>query len=257
MKYYVTADIHGYFSELKEALAEKGFFEDTSSHKLIICGDLYDRDQEAKALQEFILDLLSNNQVILIRGNHEDLALELLNTWHLKSYKRYHHNANGTVDTVCQLTGNSDVDINLHSEMVGRDFMQSPYIQTIIPSMVDYFETEHYIFTHGWLPSTSISVTPYIKQFNLNPNWRNADKATWNKARWINGMEAAHGGATVEGKTVVCGHWHCSFGHANYEHDGGEFDNNPNFSPYYGDGIIALDACTIRSHKVNCIVIED
>lgn len=45
--------------------------------------------------------------------------------------------------------------------------------------------------------------------------------------------------------------------HANYENDGGEFDNNPNFSPYYGKGIIALDACTVRSHKVNCIAIED
>lgn len=56
---------------------------------------------------------------------------------------------------------------------------------------------------------------------------------------------------------IVCGHWHCSFGHANYENDGGEFDNNPNFSPYYGNGIIALDACTPISHKVNCIVIED
>ena len=39
--------------------------------------------------------------------------------------------------------------------------------------------------------------------------------------------------------------------------DGGEFDNNPNFTPYYGDGIIALDACTPVSKKVNCIVVED
>ena len=28
MRYYVTADVHGYFSELKSALAKKGFFED-------------------------------------------------------------------------------------------------------------------------------------------------------------------------------------------------------------------------------------
>ncbi len=54
MKYYVTADIHGCFSELKEALIEKGFFTDTNPHKLIICGDLYDRGKEARALQDFI-----------------------------------------------------------------------------------------------------------------------------------------------------------------------------------------------------------
>ena len=58
-------------------------------------------------------------------------------------------------------------------------------------------------------------------------------------------------------ENTVCGHWHCSFGHANYEGDGGEFDNNPNFSPYCGTGFIALDACTPVSHKVNCMVIED
>ena len=45
--------------------------------------------------------------------------------------------------------------------------------------------------------------------------------------------------------------------HSRYENDGGEFDNNPNFAPYYGNGIIALDACTPVSQKVNCIVIED
>ena len=58
-------------------------------------------------------------------------------------------------------------------------------------------------------------------------------------------------------KLIVCGHWHCSFGHSHYEQDGDEIDNNPNFDPYYGDGIIALDACTPVSYKVNCIVIED
>lgn len=51
--------------------------------------------------------------------------------------------------------------------------------------------------------------------------------------------------------------WPCSFGHAHYEKKGGEFDNNPDFSPYYGEGIIALDACTAFSKKVNCIVIYD
>ena len=36
-----------------------------------------------------------------------------------------------------------------------------------------------------------------------------------------------------------------------------ELEDNPDFTPYYADGIIALDAATPASHKVNCIVIED
>ena len=43
MKYYVVADVHGFFTELKSVLTEKGFFEDIEPHKLIICGDLLDR----------------------------------------------------------------------------------------------------------------------------------------------------------------------------------------------------------------------
>ena len=78
MKYYVTADIHGYFGELEEELVSLGFFEDKEPHKLIICGDLFDRGQEALKLQDFILDLISEDKVILIRGNHEDLAIKLL-----------------------------------------------------------------------------------------------------------------------------------------------------------------------------------
>lgn len=47
MKYYVVADVHGFFDELKFALTEKGFFTDTEQHKLIVCGDLFDRGKQA------------------------------------------------------------------------------------------------------------------------------------------------------------------------------------------------------------------
>lgn len=257
MRYYVTADVHGYFSQLKSALTELGFFEDQGPHKLIVCGDLYDRGTEALALQAFILELLSKDQVILIRGNHEDLTLSLLNNWHRRSYLQSHHHTNGTIDTLCQLTGTSHRELYTNTEHVGRAFLKDPYIQKLIPAMVDYFETDHYIFTHGWIPCTPISVCSNEMEYVPIADWRNADKDIWDKARWINGMAAAHAGITEPGKTIVCGHWHCSFGHSRYEHDGGEFDCNPNFTPYYGTGIIALDACTPVSGKVNCIVIDD
>ena len=61
MKYYVVADIHGFFDELITALDEKGFFSDTEPHKLIVCGDLFDRGTQALKLQEFILDLLAKD----------------------------------------------------------------------------------------------------------------------------------------------------------------------------------------------------
>ena len=257
MKYYVTADVHGFFDEFRSALDAAGYFRDTGPHKLIICGDLFDRGQQALKLQEFILTLLEKDEAILIRGNHEDLTLNLLNNWHRESYLQSHHITNGTLDTVLQLTNNSTDAIFFDPGAVGRDFLRSPYIQTIIPAMLDYYETPHYIFTHGWIPCTAIHLSPYHTEYAYMEDWRNAAEKAWDAARWQNGMEAAHSGITEPGKTIVCGHWHCSFGHALYEGKGGEFSNSPDFTPYYADGIIALDACTVRSRSVNCIVIDD
>jgi len=58
-------------------------------------------------------------------------------------------------------------------------------------------------------------------------------------------------------KTIVCGHWHASYGHAVFENHGTEFGADADFRPYYGSGITALDACTAASGFVNCIAIDD
>ena len=57
-------------------------------------------------------------------------------------------------------------------------------------------------------------------------------------------------------KTVICCHWHTSFGHSTCDHSGSQFCPDANFRPFYGTGIIALDACTAVSGFVNCIVVE-
>ena len=59
------------------------------------------------------------------------------------------------------------------------------------------------------------------------------------------------------GKTIVCGHWHCSYGHASIQGKGDESGPFADYSPYYNEGIIAIDACTVISRKVNCIVLEE
>ena len=76
MKYYITADIHGFYTEFHKALDEAGYFTDPKPHKLIILGDIFDRGQEAVEMQRFILSLLEQDAVILVRGNPEDLSEE-------------------------------------------------------------------------------------------------------------------------------------------------------------------------------------
>ncbi len=257
MRYYVVADVHGFYTELIQALEMQGFFEDKGPRKLIVCGDLFDRGAEALKLQTFILELMAREEVLLIRGNHEDLMLSLLAEWRKGSYYANHHLSNKTVDTVLQLTGRTKKDLFEAPEEVGRELLSSPFVQTIIPAMRDYFETKNYIFVHGWIPCQMTWVAPRVCTFSPIWDWRQADVLAWENARWTNGMQAAHEGITEVGKIIVCGHWHCSFGHARYEGIGGEFENDPIFTPYYGRGIIAIDGCTAFTRQVNCIVIED
>ena len=58
-------------------------------------------------------------------------------------------------------------------------------------------------------------------------------------------------------KTIVCGHWHSSWGHCRLEGKCSEFGKDSDFSPFYAEGIIAIDGCTAYSGRVNCIVLED
>lgn len=260
MKYYVVADVHGFYDQMVKALTERGYFDDKSPHKLIICGDLFDRGSQSNEMQQFVMELLKKDEVILIKGNHEDLMVDLVEKLpeYAESNLNYtHHYSNGTVQTVCDLTGCTITKMITCPDQVARRMRNTDFYKRILPAMRNYYETEHYIFVHGWIPSIASGYGGKVDYFKYMPDWRNADNAGWYFSRWYNGMLAAHQGVIEPGKTIVCGHWHTSFGHSQYEGKGEEFGKGEDFSPYYADGIIAIDGCTAYSRLVNCIVIED
>lgn len=248
MKYYVTADIHGFLTLFRKALEDSGYYEDDDEKKIVICGDLFDRGEEAEELQKYILDLIKKDEVILVRGNHEDLFCDLVTTDHGLPYR--HHVHNGTFQTAIDLTGYDTVMAGIRHYDFAEAGQRTPYYTQIIPSMLDYYETDHYVFVHGWIPCTVEDDIPHY-----DPDWRNS--RNWESARWINGMDAAYAGILEKGKTIVCGHWHCSYGHSEFEGICSEFGPDADFSPYYAPGIIALDACTGYSKSVNVVVLED
>ncbi len=254
MRYYVVSDIHGYYTEFIKALTDKGYFDYQGDKKIIVCGDLMDRGKEACKVQSFVLDAIERDDIILIRGNHEDLYEKFI----LKDRcePTWTHAANGTYSTALQLTGIDDRIAYDQPGILLQAALETPFYH-LIPSMLDYYETEHYIFVHGWIPAIRPDGYHSNDPLQYNPDWRNAPPHEWAAARWVNGMDAV---TTVKepGKTIVCGHWHCSYGHYMYEYKGTEeCGADSDFSPYYADGIIAIDACTAQSKIVNCIVIDD
>lgn len=54
MKYFVSGDIHGFFDEWQNALNEKGFDLNNPEHKIILCGDLFDRGSQPKEIIDFV-----------------------------------------------------------------------------------------------------------------------------------------------------------------------------------------------------------
>ena len=64
---FVVSDIHSFYSIFKKALDEKGFDINNENHRLIICGDLFDRAKEAKELLKELSDNFSLVQLGMSR----------------------------------------------------------------------------------------------------------------------------------------------------------------------------------------------
>lgn len=259
MKYYVIADPHGFYTLTRDALASAGFFADSAPSRLVVCGDLLDRGPEARELTEFLLSLHREGRLIYIRGNHEDLFSGCLqgvargHSHELACGMSFHHD-NGTWDTLLALTGIPEKEAVAMGPSFAALVRETDYYQKLLPLAVNGYETPNYVFVHGWIPvaETEMGLPAY------DPNWREADPVAWRLARWRNGMEAAcEYKITEPGKTVVCGHFHASYGHAVVEGRGAQHGETAVYTPFAAPGILALDACTACSGFVNCAVLED
>ena len=240
MKYFVSSDIHGFFNEWQSALNEKGFDLNNPEHKIILCGDLFDRGSQPKEIIDFVLK--HKNKIILIRGNHEDLMEQMIE----RNSSNYGDLCNGTAQTIVDLYPEWQI-----SEFNLKKIAKETRIQEVLDRCIDYYETKHYIFVHGWIPIIE-------NCFLYDTNWRKARKERWKKARWTNPVEMYRYEIYEPNKTIICGHWHCSaLWHEQNPDKYEEFGDKANFEPFITKNMIAIDACTTYSHKVNVIVCKD
>lgn len=252
---YVTSDIHGYFTLFKNELDKQGF--NPNRDKLIICGDLLDRGYEPRELIDYLLSLPKEN-LILIRGNHEDLFDNCLEELVEDKIPSSHHVSNGTLMSIRSLVGDRAI-LNGDRKLL----LNQPYIRKfkeLESRMVDYYEVDKYIFVHGFIPCISNDFLTYYQQnktLGYNENWRQASETDWSHARWVNGIDSIiKHKLNKTNKTIVCGHWHCS--HAwNLVKNTPEFGEEAVFNPYISKDLIALDACTAYSGKVNIVKLEE
>ena len=231
MKYFVLSDPHGCKDIMVNELHSKGFVEGSEDMRLIICGDIFDRGTQTTEMYEYLKGL--DDQLVFVRGNYEDGLEECYMQFRENGEVEWYHQHNGTVKTMMVLLNNGLLD---------------EVIDWINNKTIDYFETEHYIFVHGFIPTIS-----YNKFY---PDWRNATKKDWMDARWTNGMDAYFHIKKDLDKTIVCGHRCCGYGnllyHGEITDDLGE-DTIIELSdhPFIENHLIAIDSCTAYSGKVN------
>ena len=77
MSILTISDTHGFLDATRKALESEGLFED-KNNKVALLGDILDRGPDAVALTSYLVNLLNEDRLILIRGNHEELFEDAL-----------------------------------------------------------------------------------------------------------------------------------------------------------------------------------
>ena len=244
-KYFVVADVHGFYKELMKALEGAGYDKNNKDHVFVSCGDLFDRGPDAREVLRFI-NSIPNERKILVRGNHEILMRDMI---FRDDYPRTHDIRNGTWNSAIDITRADYVEVM-------RAMRKNDEWWKYYNSCVNYKEIENYIFVHGWVPITSTWDGPRAREEWNNPDV--CDDKDWEEASWLNGMAMWQGGARIDGKTIVCGHWNTSWGWKNIRRACNDmYKGDAIHDAFIDDGIVALDACTVVSHKINCYVFEE
>ena len=234
-KLFVVSDVHGHFTQLADALKKAGFDKNDENHLLVCCGDYFDRGDENLEVLRFFEGL---KHKVLLRGNHEDMLMKLLTTGKLLP----HHYINGTLNTLKNMFGKYAIDpVDDTIDFSGKTRIVDRFCE-FIEDTVDYYETENYVFVHGWLPEKA----------DTDEARSSLPRSAWEKARWVKWTAGYTGDRPLGDKTVICGHLPTFFA---ITIDPTRGPNNADI--FYGNGLIAIDAGTAVSKQINVLVLED
>lgn len=163
---WAIGDIHGYASILSALL---DYTPIRRGDRLVFLGDLIDRGPETPQVLEIIHRLRRQHEVILVRGNHEQMMLKAR---HDRDARREWLLCDGeaTVDAYAAKTMDDIPDV----------------VWELLESTVPYYETDSAIYVHANLDANVELST----QCEHDLYWR----------------PCTYPSAHISGKTMVCGH---------------------------------------------------
>ena len=290
-KYFIVSDIHSYLDELLSALSVTEFDLKNPNHILIINGDVFDRGHQTVALYKWLKEF-SQDRLILIHGNHDELLFDMLNS---NNYPEYWQFNNGTVKTICAMALMNDEQADDEEEFLnnshkqGYGFYDYHYItpdgtsrwnqikELALESEIykwmksdiwhNYIELGDYIITHSFIPvkikkkyqdqANAIIYYAHTELMKHMVDWRKADQNTWFQSMWGRPLMQFNDGLfnkeIAKNKTLVVGH----YGTYKMRNDEGlgQIDG-ADHTIFARPNFIAIDATTAASHMVNVLLID-
>lgn len=251
MKYFVFADPHGNYEALITSITEMGYDAANSQHQLIGCGDYFGRAPRSNSdcvnIWQYLTSPHHVNKPICIRGNHESILIDAIERRQLTEVDIY----NGEHNTFASFLGRypNQVKRDYYLQFDAAKVMMNVGFYDWLKSLPWYFETEYYIFTHGFVP---------MMYFNRGVELNDFGESEWEEASWSNTPDDIRTLDLIKvgtHKTIVFGHWRAKELNEKFADKWEEKDGD-----IYVDkerNLIGLDTTTALSYKVGCIIVED
>jgi serine/threonine protein phosphatase 1 len=257
-KIFAISDLHGFYNETMAALSAAGWDENNIDHLLVVVGDMFDRGPDSDVLYAKLRDLTLTGKAIVLAGNHEPFLIE----WLSGPVSMFNFMYNGLTSTLDSFLGRTRaffswvvVDKQLNEkELSAEDWnalwyewsaiaraeinTQYPELLVWLNSLPDYLETANHIFTHGSIQSYG--------------DWKKPHKG-WNWQHWDKGEFFGENIISTD-KTVVVGHF--GTGDIREKYALGSKDDYSILKREDGR-VIMIDGCTVLTHNVNVLILED
>lgn len=219
MRTLVISDIHGCFDEFNDLLKLIKYVP--NQDRLILLGDYVDRGPKSKEVIQKIMELAESENVIVLRGNHDDRFLRVLN-WDSAVFDIFmQYGGKEALQSYCPDAEN--MSINETIQFINQEFQD--HIDFLQQTKL-FYEDNDFIYVHAGLDPAYL-------------NWKDQPSSTFFTIRdgFVNNK------TNVDRKVI--------FGHINTNkiHESADI--------WFSDDKIGIDGGCAIGYQLNCLEILD
>jgi len=144
---FAIGDVHGCSQEF-EQLVEMLPLQDRAT--LVCLGDYIDRGPDSRGVIDILLDLEQRHRIVTLKGNHESMLLDFLDSPHSKSAGMFIFNGGSAT-------------LASYADAKGRYRIPNEHLEFLRRLRV-FYETERHFFVHAGVPEIPLEKVDPVKQ---------------------------------------------------------------------------------------------